>query len=180
MQRWQVLRSKVVYDRAPWLRLIEQDVCLPNGQRISNYILAHTREYAMTFALTQDNQVPLVQQYKHGIGQLACDLPAGYLDDGETPRCCAERELLEETGYRANDWQLLSAAVLDMNRGDACAYLFLARGARQVAAPQLDSTEELAVHLYSPAAVRDMVLAGQINGIASVAGILLALGRLGG
>jgi 8-oxo-dGTP pyrophosphatase MutT (NUDIX family) len=179
MRPWQVLRSQVVYDRSPWLRVIEQDVCLPNGQGISSYILAHPREYAMVFALTQGGLAPLVRQYKHGIGQLSYELPAGYLNEGETPRQCAERELLEETGYQADAWQLLSSLVLDANRSSARAHLFLARHARQVAAPHLDSTEDLVMSLHPPSTLRAMVMSGRIDGIASVAGILLALDTLG-
>jgi ADP-ribose pyrophosphatase len=180
MCSWQVLKSLVVYDRLPWLRLTEQDVLLPNGQHIPGYILAQARDYAMIFALTPDGLAPLVRQYKHGIGQPSYDLPAGYLDAGETPRQCAERELLEETGYQSHDWQFLSSAVIDSNRGNTCAHLFLARNIHLVAQPHLDSTEDLTMQLYPVAALRAMVLDGRISSLPSVAGILLALETLRG
>src|SRR5512136_717623 len=135
MKLWQVLRSKELLDRRPWLQVIEQDVQLANGRILEGYLLAQTREYAMTFALTDDGRVPLVQQYKHGAGKLFYDLPAGYLDANEEPLAAARRELLEETGYVSDDWQHLGGGVLDTNRSDARAYMFLARSAHQVSPP---------------------------------------------
>ena len=89
MNPWQVLRSKELLDRHPWLQVIEQDMQLANGHILEGYLLAQTREYAVTFALTNDGRVPLVQQYKHGLGRLCYDLPAGYLDENEEPLAAA-------------------------------------------------------------------------------------------
>ncbi len=178
MKPWQVIRSQVLIDRQPWLRLIEQDVRLSNGHIISGYLLAESREYAMTFALTSESRVPLVQQYKHGVGGLSYDLPAGYLDAGEEPLACAQRELLEETGYVAQDWRHLSSAVLDTNRGPTRAHLFLACGARQVAVPHLDDTEDLVTQFFTPTELLAMVRAGEIDSIASVTCVMLALDAL--
>jgi ADP-ribose pyrophosphatase len=178
MKPWQVIRSQVLVDRQPWLRLIEQDVRLSNGHIIAGYLLAESREYAMTFALTGESRVPLVQQYKHGVGGLSYDLPAGYLDAGEEPLACAQRELLEETGYAAQDWRHLSSAILDTNRGPTRAHLFLARGARQVAVPHLDDTEDLMAQFFTPVELLAMVRSGEIDSIASVACVMLAVDAL--
>jgi ADP-ribose pyrophosphatase len=178
MKPWQVLRSKELLDRRPWLQVIEQDVQLANGHVIEGYLLARTREYAVTFALTDDGRVPLVQQYKHGAGKLFNDLPAGYLDANEEPLAAAQRELLEETGYVSKDWQRLSSVVLDTNRSGACAHMFLARGAHQVSAPRPDDTEDLMMQLHTPAQLLAMVRSGEIDSIASVTCLLLALDAL--
>ena len=175
MKPWQVIRSKVLLDRQPWLRLIEQDVRLSNSHVIEGYLLAQSRDYAMTFALTDQGRVPLVQQYKHGLGKLSYDLPAGYLDAGEEPLACAQRELREETGYVADDWQHLSSVVLDSNRGNTRAHLFLARGARQVAVPHLDDTEDLATRFLAPDEILAMIRSGELDSIASVTCALLAV-----
>jgi 8-oxo-dGTP pyrophosphatase MutT (NUDIX family) len=175
MKPWHIIRSQVLLDRQPWLRLVEQDVRLSNGRVIAGYLLAQAREYAMTFALTDQGRVPLVQQYKHGLGGLSYDLPAGYLDAGEEPLACAQRELREETGYVADDWRHLSSVVLDSNRGNTRAHLFLARGARQVAAPHLDDTEDLAARFLAPDEILAMIRSGDLDSIASVTCALLAV-----
>ena len=175
MKPWQIIRSQVLIDRQPWLRLVEQDVRLSNGCVIEGYLLAQAREYAMTFALTDQGSVPLVQQYKHGLGGLSYDLPAGYLDTGEEPLACAQRELREETGYVADDWRHLTSVVLDSNRGNTRAHLFFARGARQVAAPHLDDTEDLATRFLAPDEILAMIHSGELDSVASVTCALLAM-----
>jgi ADP-ribose pyrophosphatase len=178
MKTWQVIESQVLLDRRPWLRVIGQDVRLANGRTIEGYLLAETREWAMVFALCDDGRVPLVRQYKHGVRGPVYDLPAGYLDGDEEPLVCAQRELLEETGYAADEWRHLSSALLDSNRSRARAHLFLARGARQIAPPHLDETEDLETLFFAPAQLWGMVRSGEIVSIGTVACVLLALDAL--
>ena len=179
-ETWTVIESRLLLDRAPWLRIWEQSVVLPNGSRIDGYLLTEGRDYAMVFALTEDGRVPLVRQYKHGAGRIMYDLPAGYLDDtDEPPLACAQRELLEETGYACARWQSLGSLFINSNRGGNRAPVPRKRWARLVAAPRLDETECLTCTLHTPAELRAMVRRGEIESLASVAGIMLALDRLG-
>lgn len=179
MQIWHTLASRPLVDRKPWLTVWEEDVELPNGQQIAGYLRTEMRDYAMVFALTAGGGVPLVRQYKHGVGADSLDLPAGYLDSpDEPPLAAAQRELHEETGLTADRWQALGSLVLDANRGPNRAHLFLAVDARRAGDPHLDPTEALEVSYHTPAELREMVLRGEINSIASVAGIMLALDRL--
>jgi len=176
MQAWQILSSRSLLQRPPWLWVWEEDVRLPNGQVISGYLRTRDRDYAMVFALLPDGTVPLVRQYKHGIGRVSYDLPAGYLDDqDETPLEAARRELEEETGLVAGRWQLLGHLVIDSNRGETMAHLYLATDVRAAGHQKLDSTELLEVSYYTPAQLRAMVFAGEIDSMASVAGIMMAL-----
>lgn len=179
MKPWTTLTSHLLLDRPPWLRVWEEDVLLPDGQRIGGYLRAEARDYAMVFALLTDGTVPLVCQYKHGIGAESYDLPAGYLDSpSELPLHAAQRELHEETGLSAPSWESLGHLVVDTNRGTARAHIFLARGAYPDGPAHLDETESLTVSFYTPEELRSLVRSGQINSMASVAGIMLALDAL--
>ena len=110
---WQVLHSETLFDFSPWLRLVRQSVQLANGSRLDDYFLTPMRDYSMTLALTDAQEVLLVQQYKHGLGQVVFDFPAGYLDSPtEDPLACAQRELREETGYAAGQMPTLACAAL--------------------------------------------------------------------
>lgn len=175
MQPWQILSSRPLLVREPWLSVWEERVKLPNGLIISDYLRTRARDYAMVVAVLADGTIPLVRQYKHGVGRALYDLPAGYLDGPETPLHGAQRELCEETGLVAANWRLLGHPVIDSNRGNDRAHLFLALDARQESEPELDLTEAIEVTYHTPAELRAMVLQREIESLASVAGIMLAL-----
>ena len=181
MLPWEVLSSRPLVSRPPWLRLWEEDVRLPNGEVIEAYLCGQSRDYAAVFALMEDGTVPLVSQYKHGKGAVSLDLPAGYLDTAdESPLTAARRELEEETGVTAPAWQSLGGLVLDSNRGNTRCHLFLARDAVRQGRQHLDTTEDLTVSFHRPSELLHLVLSGRIDSIGSVAGILLALRLLEG
>ena len=81
------------------MRIRADTVELPDGTIVDDYFVQESRGYSVVFALTTDGDVVLVRQYKHGIGQVILELPAGGIDPGEDPAVCAARELAEETGY---------------------------------------------------------------------------------
>jgi 8-oxo-dGTP pyrophosphatase MutT (NUDIX family) len=176
MAVWEALAARSLLERSPWLSVWEEDVRLPNGLVIQGYLRTCSREYAMTFALLADGTVPLVQQYKRGPDRLVYDLPAGYLDTpDEPPLIAAQRELREETGITAGRWRELGHPVIDTNRADTRAHLFLALDARQTVAQQLDPTETLTVSYHTPSELRSLVLSGAIDSLATVAAIMTAL-----
>jgi 8-oxo-dGTP pyrophosphatase MutT (NUDIX family) len=178
IRKWHVENSRLVYDRPPWLKVWEQDVTLPNGATIESYILTEALDVGLTFAVTEDEQVIVVEQYKHGIGENEVDLPAGYLDeDDPSPLAGTQRELLEETGYASDDWQPLGDFVVDPNRSRNRFYYFLARNVRRVAEPCLDPTEELVLHFVPLADLRDW-LAQRNPSLATMTGALLGLSML--
>lgn len=180
MHPWQILASRPLLDRQPWLSVWEEDVQLPNGLTIDGYLRARGRDYAMIFALLEDGTAPLVRQYKQGVGRPMYDLPAGYLDaPDESPLVAAQRELLEETGLIAGRWESLGHLVIDTNRGDTQAHLYLALDAQPNGRQHLDPTEAIEVSYHRPDDLRRMVLNQEIDSLASVAGIMLALAALG-
>ncbi|MBI3361790.1 MAG: NUDIX hydrolase [Chloroflexi bacterium] len=177
---WEVLSSRQLLDLSPWLTVTTQEVRLPNGTILSDYVVAPTREYSMVVALTSDERILLVKQYKHGLGHEAIELPAGYLDSpDEPPLECAKRELREETGCAADEWMPLGSFALDSNRGPTRCHFFLARGLRRVGDLDLDPSEALAPLSATPPEALALVQSGQIECIACAAAILLGLVQLG-
>lgn len=173
---WQVLESEQLLDFSPWLRVIRQNVQLANGHTIPNYVLTPGRDYALIVALTEDDQVLVVRQYKHGPERVLFDLPAGYLETpDEDPLAAAQRELLEETGYQAAEWVSLGAYYLDTNRSATCAHLFLATGLQKVAEQNLDDTEMLTHHLVPRAEILPLLQSGGMPGVACPAAWGLAM-----
>ena len=121
-----------------------QQVRLPNGKVIDDYHQIQLQDWTLIFAQTADGKVVVENQYKHGLGSMSLVLPAGGIEDGETPEEAAQRELLEETGYHAEDWRCLGSFVTHGNYGLGRAHVFKAQNARLVAEPSsgdLETTE---------------------------------------
>jgi ADP-ribose pyrophosphatase len=176
---WQVAASEVVID-TPHLRLRRDVIVLPNGDRIENYFVRESRGFAVICAVTPDERVVLVKQYKHGIGRSVLELPAGAIDPDETPLACATRELVEETGY-ASAAELEHAATFatDPTNSDAHFHLFVANGAKHVAAQELDVTEDIEVRLATFDELLRYVRDGTIEVSSHVAAIYFLLDRFG-
>lgn len=176
---WRVLRSETLIDHAPWLKVIRQTVQLPNGAIMDDYFLAPGRDYGLVVAVTDDERVLLVRQYKHGLGRVVYDFPAGYLDSpDEDPLACAQRELREETGYTAREWRPLGVWGIDSNRSPNVAHLFLARGLTRVSDPVLDHSEDLQ-HVAVPITeVNQWLRAGELPTLACAAAWGLAMSAM--
>jgi ADP-ribose pyrophosphatase len=178
LKPWTVLSARVLLDCPPWLRVEQEHVRLPNGHEIIDYYRIAMPSWAQIFALTGDGRVAMIEHYKHGDERVSLELPAGYLEGGEPPEQAARRELLEETGLEADDWQFLGRYFIDGNRGCGATYIFLAQGARQVAPPNLEISEIMNQRGLTLPEVRAAWRGGQIHNVSTVAAIGLALAAL--
>ena len=175
---WKRLRSTLLLDRSPWLRVYADEVELPDGRRIDDFLRVDSREYATIFGVTTDEHVLFVRQYKYGPHRVALQLPAGYLEPGESPEAGARREFLEETGYEAETWESLGSYVPDGNRGFGRAHFFLARNARHVRPADPGDLEEMTLHQLPLADVPSVLTSGEMVETSPVACVALALARL--
>jgi len=176
---WRIVESEIVIE-TPHLRLRRDDIALPGGQRIANYYVRESRGFAVIFALTADERVVLVEQYKHGIGRTVLELPAGAIDPGETPQECAARELAEETGYRSpRALEHVATYVTDPTNSDARFHLFFAPSAAPAGAQHLEITENITVSEVPLDELRGLVRDGRIEVSSHVAAIYVMLDRLG-
>jgi ADP-ribose pyrophosphatase len=179
LRPWQVLRTRPVLDCSPWFRVVADDILLPNGQRVENFFRIEAPDFVIIFPLATDGRVLALRGYKHGAGRVMFQLPAGYMDRAnEMPLACAQRELLEETGYEADEWRSLGRLSVDGNRGLGHAHLFLARGLHAVAPPDSGDLETLAIEWLTQDEVRRHWRSGEFDNTAATALIGLALDAL--
>ena len=140
---WKRLQSTyVLQDR--WLTLRADTCQLPNGRTIAPYYILEYPPWVNVVALTMDQQVVLVRQYRHGIQQTILELPSGVVEATDaSPLAAVQRELLEETGYASK--VVVETGRLSPNPATHTnlTYCFLATGVRQVAAPCPEETEHL-------------------------------------
>jgi len=163
---WKLLKSAyVLQDR--WLSLRADTCTLPNGLTIAPYYVLEYPSWVNVVALTVDQQVILVRQYRHGVQQTVLELPSGAVEATDaSPLAAVQRELLEETGY-------VSETVVETGRLSPnpathtnMTYCFLATGVQQVADPRPEETEQIETVLMS---------LSEVVGLASQGGLLQAL-----
>lgn len=166
--QWRRLATRYVVD-SKFLRIREDRLELPNGTIVPEYYVRESDGFVMIFALTSDERVVLVRQYRYGSDSIGLELPAGTLEPGEGPEACAARELLEETGYAGDGLVSLGSYAVEAVRSNARAYIFMATNARRTAEPALDPTEHLEVELVPLDAFQAMLADGRIDNLASLA-----------
>src|SRR6185312_6625482 len=111
-------------------------VDLADGQQVERDVIAHPGAVGI-IALDDHLDVLLVRQYRHPVGALLWEPPAGLLDvEGEDPLDAAARELYEEAGYRAREWAVLADTFTSPGGSDEAVRIYLARGLSEVAADE--------------------------------------------
>lgn len=175
MEPWEILDERRVYQNKHWLTVREQKLRLPNGHIIEDYLVTDVPEVAMIFAVTVDQEVLLVEQYRHGPRRPMLNLPAGYIEAGEDPFETARRELQEETGYGGGEWRAMGAFYFEQNRHGGKFYYYLATSTHPVGDTHFDITEDIRSHKVPLKDLRDYVDDGRVEGVHSIAGIYRGL-----
>jgi ADP-ribose pyrophosphatase len=176
---WITRSREQLYDARPWLTLYGDEVILPDGKVVPGFYSIDMPDHAIIVALTAENLVVVERNYKHGPRQVCVNLPAGYLEPDEDPLEAARRELLEETGYVADQWSFLGAFAEDGNRGCGRAHIYLATGAQRVAAPDSGDLEEMVIDLMTLPELFEATRRGETPVLGIVAALGLARAALG-
>lgn len=113
--------------RGHFLEVRIDDVRLPSGGTATREYIHHPGAVAV-MALLDDGRLLLERQYRHPVGRVILEIPAGKIDPGEDLLACARRELLEETGYTAREWARAGSLHVAVGCSDEVIHLFFARG----------------------------------------------------
>jgi ADP-ribose pyrophosphatase len=162
MARAKVLERRYAFTD-PWLRLRSDSVLLADGRLLSSCDIFEYPDWVDVIALTADLNVVLVDQYRHAVGQIRTEFPAGVVDQPETPMAAIKRELLEETGYASEDWRLLGSAPVNPALQTNRIHCFLALGAQRVAEQDLDEGEAIRTHELPWSSFIERVEAGNLE-----------------
>jgi 8-oxo-dGTP pyrophosphatase MutT (NUDIX family) len=177
---WRVLSSeRVIEDR--WIDLRADRCVTAAGVEIAPYYVLAYPAWVHVVAITPDDELVLVQQYRHGAGLACLEIPGGVIDPTDVdPIAAGRRELSEETGFAANTWQMVSSLYANPANQTNRVHTVLAFDARPVAAPRLEHGEVGMTVQCRPVAE---ILAGLGSGILpqsmQVSGVLLALSAAG-
>jgi ADP-ribose pyrophosphatase len=182
---WPVVASTERY-RGKIINVRTDTVRVPEGTTTEREVVEHPGAVGIV-ALDEQDRVLMIQQYRHPVGRLLWELPAGLRDvAGEPTAQTGRRELLEETGYRARDWHVLADYFSSPGIITERLRIFLARGLEEVPAADRDFVpENEEAHLVLDWVPLDravsLVLAGEIHNGVAVVGLLAAhVARRGG
>lgn len=165
-------RSELLHEG--FLRLVRDEVELPDGRLATREYIQHQGAVAVLALLDEgpNPRLALVRQHRHPVGRVLLELPAGRLEEGETTLACAQRELLEETGYLAAEW----AFGIEIHNASAYSsesiWIWLARGL-QPGRQRLDADEFVEVALHTAEELDRICADGGLPDVKTVVGLHL-------
>jgi 8-oxo-dGTP pyrophosphatase MutT (NUDIX family) len=177
--KWKTLSSEYLFTDL-WFK-VRKDICeTPGGKIVNPYYVYEFPEWATAFALTEDNKVVMVRQYRHAVGEECIELPGGCVDEKDKDaQTGIARELLEETGYEFSSFEYLGKISANPSTNSNWMHMFLAKGGKKVKEQELDGNEEIVVELYTPDELKNLLRENRIIQAMHVTCIFYALYRLG-
>jgi ADP-ribose pyrophosphatase len=171
---WRTLGRDYLYEN-PWCAFRVDSVELPDGARIE-YGVLESGGFAAVVPVTGGGDVVLVRQWRQPLGAFTLELPTGGVDTGEEPAQAARRELLEETGYRAEGLEHLVSVHTSTGRSTEVCHLFGCTVVKDEQGARPEPTEFIRVVELPFGEALDMVSAGAITDAATVLGLLMLAG----
>ena len=172
---FKVLSSELLLD-APIVAVRQDKLAMPNDQVAFREVIEHMGAVAV-LAINENNEIAMVNQYRHSVKRRLWEIPAGLLDiKDESEILGAQRELVEEAGLEAAEWTVLTDLVTSPGFCEESARVFLAQGLTSVERPEAFGDEEADMD-FAWVDLDDAVakvLNGEINNSIAVAGILAA------
>lgn len=163
------LSSEPIF-QGTFINIARDTIRLPNGNESTRVVIRHPGA-ACVLAVTDNDEVVLVRQWRYACDQALLELPAGKLDAGEDPAVCALRELAEETPYTADSVKLLHTFYTAPGFCDELMYLYQAEGVREGSTLQNDEDEFTETVLMSREEVKAALKNNQVSDGKTLAGL---------
>lgn len=159
---WKVLRS----EEGPELPLFNVRFDWVENPRNSiemKRIVLETDDWINVVALTSEKEIVIVRQFRFGSGKITTEIPGGTMEQGETPKDAAMRELKEETGYTSNKWKYLGAVEPNPAIQNNYCHFWLAEDAVKTGPVNLDEGEDISVDTITLSELRLMIKSGEFT-----------------
>jgi 8-oxo-dGTP pyrophosphatase MutT (NUDIX family) len=158
--QWIDRGDTVIYD-SDWVQLVTTDVVMPDGTRLDHHVVRLPRPAAGTIMI-DDGHVLLLWRHRFITGTWGWEIPAGAVDEGETPEQAAQREAAEESGWRPRSVEHLCAFHPANGVLDQVFHIYVSRDAEHLGEPT-DVNEAARIEWRPIADVRASLLGGEIT-----------------
>ena len=163
IEKWPVLNSKKLADFR--IFTVRSDVKRsPRTGADHEFFVLDTRNWVNVIAVTPDDKLVMVEQYRHGSGTIELEIPGGVMDAGDSsPVLGGQRELREETGFTGESAELLGQIFPNPAIMSNTCHTLLVRNCRLTHPVEFDSGEDIRTHLVPVAELPGLVAAGKIQ-----------------
>ena len=163
---WPKIKARRTTTVSPWMAIIEREVEFAEDASPELYHAVGQADYIAIVALTPEGKIPIVRQYRPALERFTWELPAGLVDEDESPEACCRRELAEETGLTAHAVHTLGAyAPCTARLSNRVHTFFVATGPAE---PGIE------LKLVSPAELAGLILSGEFVLQLHIGALLLA------
>lgn len=167
--REKMLKTKTIYEGKIFDVLVDE-VELPSGRKTIREVVRHIGAVGLIPVL-EDGRIILEEQYRYPTGEILIEIPAGRLEEGEAPDQTAARELLEETGYMADEIDRLTVFYTTPGYTSEKLYLYVVRGLKKAEAkPDMD--ENIRLKTVTIGEALQLIERGEIKDGKTIAGLL--------
>ena len=175
---WKTCHSEYIH-KDPWATLRTDKCEMPDGRIVEQYYVLEYPNWVNAVAITENNKILMVRQYRHAAGIVSLEIPGGVIDGDETPEHAVKRELLEETGYQFDSLELLCTVYANPSTANNHTYCFLGTGGKKVQGQSLDEHEEIVVEEYTIDEIKQLLAENKIAQALHCTGLFYALMKLG-
>jgi ADP-ribose pyrophosphatase len=169
---WKVNSVKKVYSNE-LIELYEDTLDLKGEEKI--YIRGIRKDYSTIVPFISKDEILMIKSYRHLVDSIQIEVPSGYIDEGETPKEAAIRELREETGYAAKDIVSIGHYTLDYSMFEQRGNLFVAYGMVKEGLQSLGIMEKIDIEIITIKEIKQLLFEGKILNAASVVALYRAL-----
>ncbi|NRF41625.1 MULTISPECIES: NUDIX hydrolase [Pedobacter] len=177
IKKWQRLSSRYLV-KEKWATLRVDTCDLQNGVIKDDYYVLEYPNWVNAIAVTEDNKIIMVRQYRHGADIISLEIPGGVIDGDELPEVAIKRELLEETGYSFKSAELIATLYPNPATATNVTYTYLLKGGVKTHDQHLDEHEILNVEEYTIDEVKQILKDNKIEQALHSAALFYGLMKL--
>lgn len=169
---WNLISTKKVYSNH-LINLYEDTLDLNGNKKI--YIRGIRKDYSTIVPFISNDEILVIESYRHIVDSIQIEVPSGYIDEGESPKQAAIRELEEETGYGAKDIIALGTYTLDYTMFEQKGNLFVAYGLVNEKDQSLGIMEKIDAKTMKIKEIKQLLSDGKISNAASIVAFYRAI-----